>query len=240
MELDLSVHLSGHLADLKGAPARFSSFYRKLIDLRFPLAVAEVLELRSLFNEALEGYEEFTQADPQVFLEMHRGEFAALGIDKTAHADRLARLIAVMRELHLLHSNNASANEQRLQQALEENLRAQQRSARYGRFCLATAVLVGIAWMVAAPHSVLLKALGVATSYLFCDYFYSLSLLRREQGVLNRELSEVMTGRVARPNWRTLIRHLAVVLGYARIEGLEPFRIDEHREPGPDPLAASA
>lgn len=240
MEHDPSVHLSGHLVDLKGAPERFSPFYRKLIELRFPLAVAEILELRSLFNEALDGYEDFTQADPQVFLEMHRQEFEALGIDKTTHKDRLARLIAVMRELHLLHSNNSSENEQRLHEALEQNLRAQRRSVRYGWFCLTVAILIGLLWAVAAPHSVVLKTLGVLMCYLFCDYFYGLSILRQEQNVLSRQLSEVVSGRIARPNWRTLIRHLAVVLGYARIQGLEPFRVEEHREPGPDPLAVSA
>lgn len=227
---DLTSSLSEQLTDLKSSSESFSQLYRHLVELHFPLDVAEILELRSLLNQIIDQGQEFTQEDPGVLMEMHRLEFETLGVAQAAHKDRLARLMAILRAWHVRHRTALQIRENTLRKALANNRRAQKRSLQYGKACFAPALVLIAAWLIAGPHAWLIKGAALVLGYLFCDHFHSLIALGKEHRLLNSNLSELVTARAPALNWNALLRQVALVLGYGRVKGVEPFMLEEQPE----------
>ncbi|MHB8414417.1 MAG: hypothetical protein ACYDB1_03385 [Acidiferrobacteraceae bacterium] len=236
MQPDPISTLSDHLADLKSSPEKFSQLYRYLLGLRFPLDIAEILELRSLLNQVIDQCEDCAQQDPRMLRELHRLEFETLGVAQPVHKDRLSRLMAALRTLHLDHGKASHAREDSLRKALADNRLAQERSLRYGRFCSIPTLVLAIAWILSGPDAWLIKAGSLILGYLFCDYFHSLIVLKKKRRLLDRDLAGVVANRIPGLNWRPLMRQLALVLGYGRVNGVEAFVLQEQ----PEPLLASA
>jgi hypothetical protein len=236
MQPDPISTLSDHLTDLKSSPEKFSQLYRHLLGLRFPLDIAEILELRSLLSQVIDQCKDCTPKDLRILRELHWLEFETLGVTQPAHKDRLSQLMAALRMLHLDHRKTSHAREDGLRKALAENRLAQQRSLRYGLFCSVPAFALTIVWILAGPHAWAIKAGSLVLGYLCCDYFHSLIVLKKKYRLLDRDLAGVVANRIPGLNWKPLMRQLALVLGYGRVKGVEAFVLEET----PEPLLASA
>lgn len=218
--------LSEAVSKLQTTPEAFASFYRRLVDLQFPLDVAEVLELRYQFNHAIDhAPEQVASADFNHFRATHLKEVESLGLDSHRHSDRLVRLLAWVRELHLQHSIDSRNQENYLRRALGNNAKARERSRRYANIAgVATLALTAAWWIIPNPawwaHAIVLAGL-----YFSGDYFYSLSILKREQVLLGKRLEQVLARRVRALDWRRLTRNIAIVLGYARPRGVQAFTL---------------
>jgi hypothetical protein len=223
--------LSDSLTKLRSRPECFYFFYKKLVELRFPLDVAEVLDLRYLLNQAIDA-SEATNATPDYrhFREARENEFDALGIEKKRDRDRLLKLLALIREFHYVHSVASRDTEKALRKALADNEKAAAQSRRYGRIALLVALTTAAVWLGFSEPGWPVKIVAAAGTYLSVDYFYSLSILKREQTLLGQRLDDVLSRRVKALNWKRLSRNIALTLGYAKISGVEAFLLEREAE----------
>jgi low affinity Fe/Cu permease len=222
--------LSDHLTKISASPESFSFFYKKLIGLRFPIDVAEILELRSLFNQTLDAMEEIPESrDFQHFSDARQAEIDALKIEKKQHGQRLLKLLALIREFHFAHSLQSRDTENHLRKALSDNNKARIRSIHYGQITFIVALISAFIWVAFNPGWVI-QIFTVGLAYLFGDYFYSLSILKRDSVELDRQLQELLKRRVKTLNWQVLTRNISLILGYAKISGVQAFLIDKESE----------
>lgn len=203
----------------------FPDFYTRILTLRFPIEVAEVLELRGLINHSADIYEE--PADiPQnrEFRESLETAIQSFGIENRHHSERLLAVLGMLRGMHYRHTILSRDAELRLRRLQAENRTARAHSRRYGVIAFGTLIGTGLAWLALAEAGWLLKLLPLAAAIIAFGYFHTLPLLDREMERLTRELNDVLRKRVESLNWRTLIHKLALLLGYKQIEGIEVFR----------------
>jgi len=198
--------LSGHILTTEGFP----DFYTRILALRFPISVAEVLELRDLINHSADVYEE--PADiPQnrEFRDSLESAIHSFGIENRHHCERLLGVLGMLRGMHYQHTIASRDAEQRLRRYQGENRAARAQHLRNGVIALFTMAGAGLAWwiMTDAGWPLQLFTLFAATG----------------------DLNEVLRKRVESLNWRTLIHKLALLLGYKKIEGVEVFR-QQHPE----------
>lgn len=219
------------------SPANFPEFYRRLVGLRFPLDVADILELRYSLNHAVDHRLEPTASRDYVhFCSLHRPQIAALGINKDHHVQRLFKLLAMLRELHLAHSIESRDAEAKLRAALARNEKASAQSRGYAKVALGVALIAASLWLALINPGWFVRIVTVAAAYLSADYFYSLTILRRERNILGGQLQTLLNRRVHALNWPTVVRNLALILGYAKISGVEAFVVEgdpadaEHNE----------
>lgn len=220
--------LSDGFKKLATRPECFYHLYRQLIGLHFPLDVAEILELRYLLNQAIdasEGPEE--TRDWREFRAARERDLDELGVDKAAHRARLLRLLALIRELHYHHSIASRDMEAALRRALGDNQNADVQSRRYGKIALFAAIAGAGMWFALTEPSWWIRMATAGGIYLCSDYFYSLSILKRERSLLHHRLDEVLAQRVTTLNWQRFAKNIALTLGYARESGVEAFLIDK-------------
>jgi hypothetical protein len=217
-------------------PDSFPACYRQLLTLRFPLDVAQVLELRAVINHAADEHPEpdFTP-DYREFRERRFAEMAQLDVDRPHHRERLVRVLALFRTLHYRHAARSRDEEISIRTALAINDRRDRRWRRGGQ---AFAALMGLsmfawpAWPEAAqflPYA----ALGCGVTALRC-YRWPPRLTLERQG-LERELSQLLRQRIAAVDWAVLVNQLALVLGFRRGTEVPVFHLDSA---GEDPLPA--
>jgi len=210
----------------------FPDFYARVLALRFPISVAEVLELRDLINHSADVYEE--PADiPQnrEFRESLEGAIQSFGIENRQHGERLLRVLSMLRNMHYQHTIVSRDAEQRLRQLQADNRTARRHSLRNGILALLTTLGSGLALFSLEEAGWWLKLLPLTTAVVALGYFHALPLLDREMERLTRDLNEVLRKRVDTLNWRTLIHKLALLLGYKQIQGIDVFR-HEQTDPG--------
>ncbi len=210
----------------------FPDFYARLLALRFPISVAEVLELRDLINHSADVYEE--PADiPQnrEFLESLESAIHSFGIENRQHGERLLRVLGMLRNMHYQHTIASRDAEQRLREQQAENRTARRNNLRNGLLALLTLLGTGLAWLSLQETGWLLKLLPLTAAIIALGYFHALPLLDRDMERLTRDLNEVLRKRVDTLNWRTLIHKLALLLGYKQIQGVDVFR-HEQTDPG--------
>jgi hypothetical protein len=223
---------SDNLTKLRSAPEGFYFFYHRLMELQFPLDVAEVLDLRYVFNHAIDAAPTAGETpDYRHFCDARIAELEMLGIQKAPQRDRLLRLLALLRELHVIHSVDSRETETRLRKALTENEHARSVSIRYGKAAAAVTLLLTALWLTMSQPGWIVMALTLGSAYLCVDYFFSLSVLKKERLALGQRLEEVLTRRVKALNWKKLAKNIALTLGYAKISGVEAFLIDKEAEP---------
>lgn len=221
-------------------PANFPEFYRRLVGLRFPLAVADILELRYSFNHAVDHMLDPTASrDYMHFCSLHRPLIVELGINKDHHAQRLFKQLAMLRELHLAHSIESRDAEAKLRAALARNQKATAQSNRYAKVALLVAAIAASFWLALIHPGWFLRIATVAAAYLSADYFYSLSILRREQNILTGQLQLLLNRRVHALNWPVVVKHLALILGYAKIAGVEAFIVEGDSDELSQPLGSA-
>lgn len=209
----------------------FPALYRTLVGTRFPIDVAEVLDLRYLINHSIDAAPPVAETpDYRHFREQLLQEVDRLGVDKKSHSDRLLGFVTLLRGLHLNHSLASRDTEQRLRRALEAARLAHARSIRYGRNALlAMIAAVGAGLLLSAPQWSLYVSVTIL-GYLAIDYFVSVGAIRRETARLTAELKQLLADRVQAMDWRTLLRNTALILGYKRIPGVEVFLMERDAE----------
>jgi hypothetical protein len=218
--------------------AGFPDFYSRILALRFPISVAEVLELRDLINHSADVYEE--PADiPQnrEFRDSLENAIQSFGIENRHHSERLLKVLAMLRGMHYQHTIASRDSEQRLRQLQAENRVARRRSLRSALIAVGVTLASGLAWFLAQEAGWLLKLVPLASAIAALGYVHALPLHDREMQRLTNELNLVVRKRVDTLNWRTLIHKLALLLGYKQIAGIEVFRHDQPEAgSGPHPL----
>ena len=229
--MDSKPLLSEYFARLPNSPDAFPFFYRRLVGLRFPIEVAEILEMRYLCHQAIDQ----TGRDDRDY---EWGEFAAsrmadmehVGVQKPTHRERLSRLLRLLKDYYALHKAGSATAEDELRQALADNRFAQERSRSYGKVAGAAALVATLSSLLLSPPAVLMQGIAILLAYLSLDSFYGLSVLRREERRLNGQLSEVLRRRVRTVNWRAVVRQTGVILGYTTPVGGEAFRLEQEHE----------
>ncbi len=217
---------SHDLSALNLTAENFHSFYHRIIALRFPIEVAQVLELRFVINHAVDAFvEPPLTPDYRHFRNALLAAIDSFGIDNKRHSERLLRIMTMLRELHYDHSLESRDSEMELRAQMDANRRARAQSSRYGLFFVILTVLLGIPWMAMTEPTWLVKVPTAVCAYLAWDYFHTSPILDRQMAVLRQQLNDVLRQRVRSVNWKTLIHKLALILGYKHIQGVEVFHM---------------
>lgn len=209
-------------------PSNFPKFYRTLAGLRFPIKVADVLDMRAVLNEAIDKFE--APADTpsyREFVEALESAIHSFGVESRRHADRLTRLLTLLRDIHYNHSIASRDQEVELRTKLDEVREAKARSSRYGVVFVLVAIALAIAWIALPQASWLIKVATLVSTYLSYDFFHSLPTLEQENKALNQELNDLLRERITNVNWKMLIHKLALLMGYKKVSGVEVFNMDE-------------
>ncbi len=230
--MDSKPALSDYLAKLAIAPELFPFFYRRLVSLRFPIDVGEILELRYLSHHLIDHAEndglgrEFGE-----FATARRSDMDVVGISKANHRERLAQLLLLVRDYHSAHAARSDSDEAKLRAEIERNHFAQRQSRHYAKTAGSAALVAAASSFLLSPPAILMQGLTIFLTYLSLDYFYSQSTLRREERLLSCELGEILRRRVRAVNWKAVVRQTGAILGYTRPLGGEAFRMDHEVDP---------
>ena len=211
-------------------PDNFHSFYIKFVNLRFPMKVAHVLELRYLINHTVDKHQEppLTE-DYRQFRDSLQVAVDSF-IDNRRHSERMLKTLSMIRDIHYTHTLNSRNAERRLRDAMDSNRVDRMKYIRYGLFFILAGVSTGILWLAMPEPNWLIKLLPVSYAYLAWFYFHKLPGLDREFEKQTLDLNDVLRRRVNSLNWKTLIHKFALVLGYKRVPGVEVFHIDHEHD----------
>jgi len=208
--------------------AGFPDFHNRIATLRFPVSVAEVLELRDLIHHSVDVYEEPPDI-PQnrEFRDSLENAVHTFGIDNPHHSDRLVRILTMLRGMHYHHTIVSRDTEQNLRQRQAENREKRRVNLRSGVLAVLVTIALGTYWAV-TPFPDLALKLGVLVSAILAFAFiHALPRLDAEMERLTRELNDVLRKRVDSLNWRTMIHKLSLLLGYKQIQGIEVFKNEQ-------------
>lgn len=205
----------------------FHAFYIKFVNLRFPMKVAHLLELRYLINHSVDGYREpLLTPDYRQFRDSLQAAVDSF-IDNPRHSERMLKILSMFRDVHYAHSIQSRDAERKLRESMDSNRADRMKYIRYGLFFVFAGVSSGIIWLATPEPIWLIKFLPACYAYLSWYFFHKLPELDEALEKLTSELNDVLRRRVQSLNWKTLIHKLALVLGYKRIPGVEVFH-DEH------------
>lgn len=215
------------LSTLHLSPETFETVYHTIAGLRFPMDVAQVLELRYLINHGLDSFPEpAATPDYREFQDALQGVIDSIGIENKRHSERLLRILAMMRELHYHYSIKSRDAETALRSDMANNRRQRTQSLRYGLLFVSGAILAGLFWLGLPEPGWPVKLLTAGLAILSWLYFRSLPDLDRELKSLETSLNDLRRHRVKSIHWRQLVQKLALVLGYKHDSDVEVFRID--------------
>ena len=207
-------------------PENLHAFYIKFINLRFPMKVEHLLELRYLINHTVDKYREPPLTpDYRQFRESLQVAVDSF-IDNQRYSERMLKILSMLRDMHYRHSIRSRNEEARLRKAIAANRKEHVRAIRYGLFFILAAVGFVILWLTMGNAPLVIKLLPAGFSYIALLYFHKLPELDRQLERLTLELNDVLRQRVSSLNWKTLIHKLALVLGFKRVPGVEVFHIE--------------
>jgi len=202
----------------------FPIFYRMLLQMRFPIRVSGVLELRALLNDTIDkAHEPDPEVNTREFNEALESAIDSFGITRAHHRERLLTLLTEIRNLHYAHSIYSRNRELELREKLRDNDSARRRSSQVGSVFLLLAAIAGVAWAVVPGIHWVVQIVAGGSLLLAWDYYHSLPVLEREQRRLMQDLNELLRHRVESINWKTMIHKLSLILGYKVVEGIEVF-----------------
>ena len=214
-----------NLAEYTLTLENFSAFYRRILTMRFPIPVEDVLDLRDLLNHSAEIFEPpVDNPQSREFQDSLLTAIHSFGIENERHCLRLLNMLAMFRSLHYQHSIDSRNAEEKLRLQQDLNRQARAHSVRYGLFALLITAISGLVWLGLSEAPWWLKLTTAAFALLTCDYHRSLPTLDKEMARITHQLNEVMRNRVDSLNWKALIHKLALILGYKQIIGVEVLR----------------
>ncbi len=228
MSNKISVRASAQdFSTLALTPATFHAFYTKFINLRFPIQVAHVLELRYLINHAADKYKEPPRTqDYQQFRDSLQAAIDSFAIENERHRERLLITLSLIRDVHYVHSIASRNAEKRLRAAMENNRAEHKRRIQRGSLCLFVGAIFCLAWAGMSDPAWYIKVSPLVLALFAKNYLHELPYLDHDLKDMTQELNDVLRRRVRSLNWKTLIHKLALVLGYKRIRGVEVFHIE--------------
>jgi len=211
----------------------FPDFYARIQGLRFPISVAEVLELRDLINHSADVFEEPADVPHnREFRETLEQAIHASGVENRHHCDRLLKVLGMLRAMHYRHSIASRDSELRLREAMAQNRIARSTSRRNGSIALAVAAIAGMAWLLVNEAGWALQAVSLLSILAAFGYFHAIPRLERDMERLTQERNLLLRKRVESMDWRILIHKLALLLGYKQVQGIEVFP-QQHPDTGP-------
>jgi hypothetical protein len=223
---------SDDLANQQLTVKTYPAFYRRVMRLRFPLDVAEIIELRDIIRHAADDLVEPSRLSRhQRFVEAARVEIEALGVRVPHHAERLVHILLMLRHLYYVHGARSREVEHSLQRRQAAHREAKKTSVKYGVFALAATAAAALTWAGIGDVSWPVKAITILLGYMALDCFYSLSTLSQYHKRLTRELEVVRNERVSSFEWRPLVHRIALILGYLRSGAVKPFVLSVEDEP---------
>ena len=212
-------------------PEYFHTFYSTFMALRFPLDVAEVLDLRYLINHAVDDFAEPPiTLDYRQFRESLDKALDSFAVENPHHRERMLKTLTLIRELHVAHSLASRDAEERLRVAQEDNRLARRAAVRGGLVYLFITVLSIVGWFALIEAEWLVKLLSALCAFASWRHFRALPRLDRQAQQLRLDLNELLRRRVNSLNWKTLIHKLALVLGFKQIKGVEVFSMNERAD----------
>src|SRR3989344_294490 len=133
-------------------PDSFHAFYTKFISLRFPMKIAQVLELRYLINHTVDKYKE-PPATPSYrqFRESLQSALDSFAIDNRRHSERMLKILSMFRDIHYAHSIASRDAERRLRDAMARNRDVDAKAVRQGLFLIFARVRLTLAPPGARP-----------------------------------------------------------------------------------------
>lgn len=204
----------------------FPDFYRKFMCLRLPLDVAEVIDLRDVINQAAG---EFTEPVPteghRRFVAGVRSEIDALGINRTDHRAKIIHILVMLRCLQQAHRATVRRTGRALCSGQRANRKARKLSIRYGIVLLLAAIVGLVAWLAIENVTWSVKAATVLLAYLAVDCFFSLTVLAQDYRRLTQAVEHLRGEEIRRFEWRILVKHVALILGYTHRFATEPFLV---------------
>ena len=217
---------SDDLAAQRLAVDSFPDFYRKLTRLRFPLDVAEVIDLRDIINQAAGEFSEpAATAGYRRFVAAVRPEIEALGVERPDHTAKLTHILVMLRCLHQAHSTTVREARRTLRWRQRANREARRLSIKYGAVLLVGTIVGSLAWLAIGDMAWWVKAAILLVAYLALDYFFSLTVLAQDHRRLSQALEQLRGEHVRHFEWRTLVKHVALILGYTHRFATEPFLV---------------
>lgn len=208
-------------------PGNFPKFYRSVVGLRFPIKVADVLDLRAVLNEAMDQYEEPANSPTyREFVDALESAIVSFGVENRRHSDRLVKLLTLLRDIHYSHSISSRDKEVDLRTRLDTSRESRIRSKRYGIIALTFGIGCAFTWAVMPTAGWSIKLLTLASGYMAWDYFHSLPILERDQKELGQELNDLLRERITNVDWKMLIHKLSLLMGFKKVSGIEVFNIE--------------
>ena len=202
----------------------FPAFYTKLISLQFPLAVSDVIEIRGVINQAADDFVKPAPTTGQLrYVQAIGSAIRELGVDAPHHVDRLTHVLVMLRCLRYAHHAIARQARRQLSRRQRDNRAARKVSIKYGVWTFVATTASAMVWLGIDDVAWPVKAGTVLFAYLCVDYFYSLSALAQDYRHLGQQLEALEQERVRTFDWKTLVKHVALVLGYTRHQAVEPF-----------------
>ena len=224
-----TIRRDGNLANQELTIEGFPAFYRMLLGLRFPINVADVIEIRGIINTSVDHFTSPPQTpDYRQFMEAMETAIDSFGIDNKRHVDKLTKVMTMMRELHYQHSIASRDQENALRLRHEENKRARSQSIIYGLGTLLLTIFSIILWISMSQPLWYIKLSAILFSFVTWDYFHSLTTLSKENHELTQELNDTLRERVVSLNWKQLIHKLALVLGFKKVSGVNVFLFEDN------------
>jgi hypothetical protein len=208
-------------------PKHFHIFYTVFSGLRFPLNVAEVLDLRSLINHAVDEFvEPPLTPDYREFRDSLEKALDALSVENPRHRDRLLKTLALIRDLHVAHSLESRNSEERLRLEMESTEHDRRLSVRKGIFYGVATVLSIASWFMIPGSEWLVKLLSLLCAVQSFLCFRALPRLDQRSEELRSVLNDVLHDRVSSVNWKIFIHKLTLILGFKMIQGVEVFHME--------------
>jgi hypothetical protein len=212
-------------------PDGFHTFYTKFINLRFPMKIAHVLELRYLINHAVDHYREPSVTPTyRQFRDSLQSALDSFGIDNQRHNERMLKILSMFRDIHYARSIASRDAERQLREDMERNRDDYAKAVRYGLFFIFAGVSFIVIWLAIPNAHLIVKLLPALYCWFSLRYFHKLPALDKEHDQLTQDVNDVLRRRVNSLNWKTLIHKLALVLGYKRVAGVEVFDVDIDHE----------
>ena len=223
-----AIRQDGDLTNHELTIESFPAFYRMLLGLRFPIDVADVIEIRGIINTSADHFNTPPQTpDYRQFVDAMESAIDSFGIDNKRHVDKLTKVMTMMRELHYQHSVESRDQENALRLRQEENQHARAQSIIYGLGTLLLTIFSIILWVSMGEPSWYIKLSAILFSFVTWDYFHSLTTLSKETRVLMQELNDTLRKRIVSLNWKQLIHKLSLVLGYKKVSGVNVFLFED-------------
>lgn len=202
----------------------FPDFYARIQALRFPISVAEVLELRDLINHSADMYEEPADVPRnREFRETLEQAIHANGVENRHHCDRLLKVLGMLRGMHYRHIIASRDSELRLREAMAQNHIARRTCRRNGALALTVAALSGGTLLLVDSTSWILQALPLLSMMAAYGNFHAIPRLEQDMERITQERNQLLRKRVESMDWRILINKLSLLLGYKQTLGIEVF-----------------